>query len=118
MVSRHSSHQLFQGVKVVNAAFNRITTNSGEYSWTERTWDIVTISQVLSVQRGGFSTCGNAIESIIDDFDALKKLWEECLETKLDPDVKGRIIGVQTQMLHYNTLFGLLLRQDNPEDKR
>ena len=56
-----------------------------------------------------WTVCGNAIESIIDDFDALKKLWEECLETKLDPDVKGRIIGVQTQMLHYNTLFGLLL---------
>ena len=35
---------------------------------------------------------GDAIESIIDNFDALKKLWEECLETKLDPDVKGRII--------------------------
>ena len=51
----------------------------------------------------------DAVEGSIDDFDALKKLWEECLETKLDPDVKGRIIGVQTQMLHYNTLFGLLL---------
>ena len=52
---------------------------------------------------------GDAIERIIDNFDTLKRLWEECLETKLDPDVKGRIIGVQTQMLHYNTLFGLLL---------
>ena len=52
---------------------------------------------------------GDAIESIIDNFDSLKKLWEECLETKLDPDFKGRIIGVQTQMLHYNALFGLLL---------
>jgi len=33
----------------------------------------------------------------------------QCLETKLDPDVKGHIIGVQMQMLHYNTLFGLIL---------
>ena len=33
----------------------------------------------------------------------------EYLETKLEPDVKGRIIGVQTQMLHYNTLFGFQL---------
>ena len=52
---------------------------------------------------------GDAIESIIDNYDTLKKLWVECLESKLDPDVKGRIIGVQTLMLHYNTLFGLIL---------
>ncbi|KAL5476021.1 hypothetical protein EMCRGX_G025921 [Ephydatia muelleri] len=39
----------------------------------------------------------------------LKQLWEECLETRLDPDVKGRIIGVQAQMDTFNLLFGLHL---------
>ena len=95
--------QLFQGVKVVNDAFNSITTNSPP-RWTERT-DIVTCPRFFFSWILHF----DAVEGSIDDFDALKKLWEECLETKLDPDVKGRIIGVQTQMLHYNTLFGLLL---------
>ena len=52
---------------------------------------------------------GDAIESILDNYEALQRLWDECLETKLEPDIKGRIIGVQTQMLHYNTLFGLQL---------
>lgn len=51
----------------------------------------------------------DAIESIIENYNTLKRLWEECLETKLDPDVKGHIIGVQAEMLHYNTLFGLQL---------
>ena len=52
---------------------------------------------------------GDAIESILDNYDVLKRLWDECLETKLEPDVKGRITGVQTQMLRYSTLFGLKL---------
>lgn len=41
----------------------------------------------------------------------MKKLLEECLETRLDPEVKGCIIGVQAQMMRYNTLFGLHLRK-------
>ena len=52
---------------------------------------------------------GDAIESILDNYDALKRLWDECLETRLEPDIKGRIIGVKTQMLCYSTLFGLQL---------
>ena len=43
----------------------------------------------------------DAIESIIEHYDILKRLWEECLETRLDPDVKGRIIGGCT--LHAST---------------
>ena len=35
------------------------------------------------------------------------QLWDECLETRLDPDVKGRIIGVQTQMTTFDLLLGL-----------
>ena len=35
--------------------------------------------------------------------------WEECLEAKLEPDVKGRIIGVNMQMSKYCLLFGLKL---------
>ena len=52
---------------------------------------------------------GNAIESILENYQVLHQLWEECLETRLDPDVKGRIIGVKSQMAHYNLLFGLKL---------
>ena len=52
---------------------------------------------------------GDAIESIIEHYDTLSQLWDECLETRLDPDVKGRIIGVQTQMTTFDLLFVLQL---------
>ena len=86
-----------------NAAFNRIKVENPAEE------DPGPSHNIRSFCPTRWTVRGDAIESIIDNFDALKKLWEECLETKLDPDFKGRIIGVQTQMLHYNTLFGLLL---------
>ena len=52
---------------------------------------------------------GEAIQSIIDNYSILNQLWDKTLETKLDPDVKGRIIGVQTQMSQFNLFFGLHL---------
>ena len=52
---------------------------------------------------------GDAIESIIEHYDTLSQLCDECLETWLDPDIKGRIIGVQTQMTTFDLLFGLQL---------
>ena len=50
---------------------------------------------------------GDTIESIADNYNTLNSLWEECFTTKLDPDTKGCIIGVQTKM----TQFGFLLGQ-------
>ena len=45
------------------------------------------MASIHSIQQDG-TVCGDAIESTLDNFNTLKKLWEECLETKLDPDVK------------------------------
>ena len=36
---------------------------------------------------------GDAIASIIENYQVLKQLWGESLDTKLEPDIKGRIIG-------------------------
>ena len=52
---------------------------------------------------------GDAIASIIENYEILKQLWDESLETKLDPDIKGRIIGVKAQMSQYWLVFGLQL---------
>ena len=54
---------------------------------------------------------GNAIESILENYQVLNQLWEECLETRLDPDVKGRIIGVKSRMAHYNLFFSSFFLQ-------
>ena len=48
---------------------------------------------------------GGAIKSILENYDVLNQLLEECLGGRLEPDVKGRIIGVRMQMSQYNLLF-------------
>ena len=54
---------------------------------------------------------GNSIGSILENYLVLKQLWKECLKAKLEPGVKGRVIGVDTQMSRYYLLFGLKLCQ-------
>ena len=36
------------------------------------------------------ATC---FQRILDNYDDLMELWKECLNGKLDPDVKARVIG-------------------------
>ena len=52
---------------------------------------------------------GESISSILENYNVLKQLWGECLEKRNDADIKGRIIGVNTQMTKYKLLFGLCL---------
>lgn len=56
-----------------------------------------------------WTVCGDAIDSIIDNYNTLKQLWDEFLDTTQQPNVKGRIIDVKTLMSRYNLLFGLHL---------
>lgn len=83
----------FNCIKAENPAEEEPGTSHGIRSFCQTRWTVR----------------GDAIESILDNYDELKRLWVECLETRLEPDIKGRIIGVQTQMLSFNTLFGLQL---------
>ena len=53
----------------------------------------------------------NSIGSILENYTILSQLWEEYLEGKLDPDIKGRIIRVKTLMLKFNVWFGLKLSE-------
>ena len=52
---------------------------------------------------------GHSIGSILENYQVSKELWKECLDTRLELDIKGRIIGVNTQMSKYSLLFGLKL---------
>lgn len=83
----------FNRIKAENPAEEESGTSHGIQSFCPTRWTVRS----------------DAIESILDNYDELKRLWVECLETRLEPDIKGRIIGVQTQMLSFNTLFGLQL---------
>ena len=47
---------------------------------------------------------------ILENYQALLEEWNICLEdTKLQPDVRGRVIGCQTQMNTFSFFFGLNL---------
>ena len=80
-----------------NAAFDRIKS------------EVVEEDRFASGIRTLCPTRWNSIGSILENYLVLKRLWKECLEAKLEPDVKGRIIGVDTQMSRYCLLFGLKL---------
>ena len=53
---------------------------------------------------------GGSLQSVIDNWNVLQELWDECLETKLEPDIKGRIIGVKHQMGSFDYFYGVYLR--------
>lgn len=46
-------------------------------------------------------------QRILDNYTALLEAWRVCLEDKLQPDIKGRIIGCDTQMKLFDFFFGL-----------
>ena len=50
-----------------------------------------------------------SLQSVIDNWKPLQELWQESLDTKLDPEVKSRIIGVKYQMGTFSYLFGVSL---------
>ena len=50
---------------------------------------------------------GGSLQCVIDNWNVLQELWDECLETKLEPDIKGRIIGVKHQMGTFDYFCGV-----------
>lgn len=83
-----------------NAAFNRIKAEIADE-------DHGSGVGIRTLCPTWWTVRGNSIGSILENYEVLNQLWEECLETRLDPDVKGRLIGIQTQMSQL--LFGLKL---------
>ncbi len=52
--------------------------------------------------RTRWTVRGESIGSILENYNVLNELWDECLQDKLMPDVKSRIIGVKTQMSNFS----------------
>ena len=42
-----------------------------------------------------------SLNSVVTNYEVLLQLWEDCLETRLQSDIRARIIGVQSQMESY-----------------
>ena len=52
---------------------------------------------------------GGSLQSVIDNWNVLSELWDECLETKLEPDIKECIIGVKHQMGTFDYFYSVNL---------
>ena len=50
-----------------------------------------------------------SLNSVVTDYEVLLQLWEDCLETRLQSDIRARIVGVQSQMESYKYLYGVML---------
>ena len=88
-----------------NAAFDKIKASTHEDDGCPSPVGIRTFCHTRWTVRG------DAIESILLNYSTLRTLWEECLQppTRLEPDVKARIVGMQWQMSTFDLLFGLKL---------
>ena len=52
---------------------------------------------------------GTSLQSVLDNWKPLQELWDESLDTKLDPEIKSRIIGIKHQMETFDYFFGVSL---------
>ena len=52
-----------------------------------------------------------SLQSVIDNFNVLQELWDEALDTSTDPEARGRIGGVKTNMKTFDFVFSLVLGQ-------
>lgn len=57
---------------------------------------------------------GDAIESILDNYSTHEQLWDECLDMRLEADMKNRVIGVKSQMMQAVLWFASM--QISPKD--
>ena len=63
----------------------------------------------MSVTR--WTVRANCFKKILDHYNSLQQLWEDCLQENLTRDVRSRIISCQTQMKTFSFLFCLCLGQ-------
>ncbi|XP_062501357.1 uncharacterized protein LOC134178499 [Corticium candelabrum] len=87
-----------------NAAFNRI---KAEISDKDARGSI----GIRSFCPTRWTVRGDAITSLLENCSVLSQLWEESLEARMEPDLKGRLIGVKTQLGSHRLLIGLKLSE-------
>ena len=69
------------------------TGNSGERTLCPNCWAV----------RGAL------LQSILNNWVVFQELWDEILEGKVDSEVQGQVIGVQTQIQSFNFSFEIQL---------
>ena len=52
---------------------------------------------------------GGSLQNVINNCNVLQELWDECLKTKLEPDIKRCIVRVKHQVVTFDYFFGVNL---------
>ena len=50
-----------------------------------------------------------SLQSVINNYEVLLQVWQEALDGSLDGEMHAHNIGVETQMMKFNFLFGVCL---------
>ena len=50
-----------------------------------------------------------SLQSVLDNYQVLLEVWDDALVSKIDGEMRARIIGVDTQMHRFDFLFGVSL---------
>ena len=50
-----------------------------------------------------------SLQSVLDNYEVLFCVWSDALSSKLDGEMRARIIGIDTQMHTFDFLFGISL---------
>ena len=58
-----------------------------------------------------WTVCAESLGNVIDNYQVLIDLWDECLNYVKEPDIKAKIIGVQEQIINFffGVAFGRLV---------
>ena len=56
-----------------------------------------------------WTVCTASPQRVLDNYEVLLGVWEESKNSQIDSEMMARIIGIETQMLTFNFLFGISL---------
>ena len=71
--------------------------------------DVEQIKKLTKLSTTRWTVRAKCMKRILDNYQSLMQLWEECLEEKLDQETSARIIGCKSQMESFYFFFGLNL---------
>ena len=71
--------------------------------------DVEQIKKLMKLSTTRWTVRVKCMKRILDNYQSLMQLWEECLEERLDRETMARIIGCKSQMESFYFFFGLNL---------
>ena len=71
--------------------------------------DVEQIKKLTKLSTTRWAVRAKCMKRILDNYQSLMQLWEECLEERLDQETRARIIGCKSQMESFYFFLGLNL---------